>query len=288
MIRAGRRVHLDVSHVDITSGTAATSVRHWPGMRSEYGWYPPSGDVTVTKPQQVGVSFAEHHGVVADRDGRGERIDIRSGDVFANGRTPIYWSDVTEPDEVVEIYLTDSLLRETAGTTSPPEIAPRTGARDPVVLGTATILKRAHVSDEYVDDVRATTMARRLAEHLIEHYCGIRLRRGPARGLLDPVQLTRVGELVEQRLSDSLTVDDLAAAASLSPFHFARAFKASTGLAPYEFVTSRRMERAKSMLLSSRLSVPEVAYAVGFANLSHFRRTFRRHSGFMPSDLRAR
>ncbi|WP_420843595.1 helix-turn-helix domain-containing protein [Jiangella muralis] len=72
----------------------------------------------------------------------------------------------------------------------------------------------------------------------------------------------------------------------MSPFHFARAFKASTGLAPHKYVTSRRMERANSLLLTSRLGVPEVAYAVGLTNVSHFRRVFRRHTGLLPSDLR--
>jgi AraC family transcriptional regulator len=72
----------------------------------------------------------------------------------------------------------------------------------------------------------------------------------------------------------------------LSPFHFARAFKASTGLAPHQFVTARRMERAKTLLLESRASVVEVAHAVGLSNVSHFRRMFRAHLGMLPGELR--
>ncbi|RIQ13738.1 AraC family transcriptional regulator [Jiangella rhizosphaerae] len=131
-------------------------------------------------------------------------------------------------------------------------------------------------------------LAHRLAEHVVGHYAGIAPRRRAPAGRLHRVLLDRVADVVEARLGDPLTVDDLAAAAALSPFHFARAFKASTGLAPHEYVTSRRMERAKSLLLTSRLSVPEVAYAVGLSNVSHFRRMFRRHTGFLPSDLRPR
>jgi AraC family transcriptional regulator len=46
------------------------------------------------------------------------------------------------------------------------------------------------------------------------------------------------------------------------------------------------MERAKTLLLVTRDSVPEIAYAVGYSNVSHFRRLFRRYTGFAPSDLR--
>ena len=72
--------------------------------------------------------------------------------------------------------------------------------------------------------------------------------------------------------------------AALSPFHFARAFKAATGLTPHEFVTGRRMDRARWLLRSQ--PVEAVAAAVGFGNLSHFRRLFRRHHGGPPSGLR--
>ncbi|TDD67633.1 AraC family transcriptional regulator [Jiangella aurantiaca] len=262
------------------------SERQWPGLRSVYCWSPPTGVVTVSGAQQIGVSFAEHHGVVTESGGRRHRFDIRPGDVFANGWSPVYWSEVTRPDELVEIYPGDELLRAAAGSSRTPEIEPLRGVRDAVVLGTASILKRAHLGLVHVDSIRVSELAHRLAEHVVGHYAGIAPPRRAVTGRLDRVLLDRVADVVEARLSDPLTVDDLAAAATLSPFHFARAFKASTGLAPHEYVTSLRMERAKSLLLTSRLSVPEIAYAVGLSNVSHFRRTFRRHTGFLPSDLR--
>lgn len=280
---------------------ARRSELRWPGLRSVYCWHPPTGEVTVSGEQQIGVTFAEHHGVVTESDGRRDRFDIRPGDVFSNGRSRVYWSEVTRTDELVEIYPDDALLRAAAGSSRTPEIEPLRGVRDAVVLGTASILKRAHLGLAYIDDVRAGVLAHRLAEHVVGYYAGLapsdraavgraavgRAAVGrAAAGRLDRVLLGRVADVVEARLGDALTVEDLAAAATLSPFHFARAFKASTGLAPHEYVTSRRMERAKSLLLGSRMSVPEVAYAVGLTNVSHFRRVFRRHTGFLPSDLR--
>ena len=78
----------------------------------------------------------------------------------------------------------------------------------------------------------------------------------------------------------------MADVAALSPFHFARAFKATTGLAPHRFVTTRRLEAAKAAILTSDASVVRVAHQVGFSNVSHFRRVFRRELGVTPGQLR--
>ncbi|WP_053205017.1 hypothetical protein [Jiangella muralis] len=83
---------------------ARRSELRWPGLRSVYCWHPPTGDVTVSGEQQIGVTFAEHHGVVTESDGRCDRFDSRPGDVFANGRSRVFWSELTRPDELVEIH----------------------------------------------------------------------------------------------------------------------------------------------------------------------------------------
>jgi AraC family transcriptional regulator len=106
-------------------------------------------------------------------------------------------------------------------------------------------------------------------------------------GVLDSRTVDRVAEFVEAHLHDVLTLDDLAAVAHLSTYHFARVFSRSTGLAPHRFVTSRRMDRARLMLWATDSSVEEVARAVGFSGAGHFRRVFRRFHGVTPAALRA-
>jgi AraC family transcriptional regulator len=146
------------------------------------------------------------------------------------------------------------------------------------------VLRRAHVTGGTLSDVAASTLAHRLAGHLLHRYAGAR-ETGRAGGLRSAA-VDRVTELVEARLPEVLTLDDLATVARLSPYHFNRAFRASTGLAPYAFVTARRMDRARLLLGTTGRTVEEVAAAVGFTNLSHFRRTFRRHHGVAPSAAR--
>jgi AraC family transcriptional regulator len=253
-------------------------------MRSEYSWIGPGEGAGETGPYQAGVSFSQHHAAVYESAGHTVEADIAGGSVFVTGQSPITWTRIGETTEALEVYPDRELLRSLAP--DEPEFGPATGARDGTVLAICSVLKRAHATGGGLSDVAASTLAHRLAGHLLVHYGGVRVvrERGPAR--LDRATVDRVTELVDAELPGPLTLDRLARVAMLSPFHFARAFKATTGLAPHEFVTLRRMDRATALLLSSPDAVPEIAHAVGLSNVSHFRRLFRRHTGLRPGALR--
>ena len=255
-------------------------------MRSEYAWLPPADTVTTTKPYQVGVSFSAHSQLAYELDGRTSYLDVPAGVTFANGPQDVRWAEVSEPTEALEIYPDRDLLQSVTESAEAAEIQPVVAAWDATVLSTAALLKRVHVTGGDLDPMQASALAHRLAVHLADHY----MEPGPPRsrrpGRLDRALLERIRDLVDARLAEPLVLDDLAAEAGFSVFHFARAFKRSTGMAPHEFVTMCRIERAKAMLIAGRGSVPEIAYAVGYSNVSHFRRQFRRYTGFATSELR--
>jgi len=106
------------------------------------------------------------------------------------------------------------------------------------------------------------------------------------RGGLSNTAWRLVRDRVEERLSESLTIEELAREAGLSRFHFARAFKKATGLSPHRYVTLRRVERAKSLLSHSDLPLVNVALEVGFSNQAHFTDQFHRVTGSTPSAYR--
>jgi len=164
---------------------------------------------------------------------------------------------------------------------------PVVGVVDPVVLGATLRLRRAHVGTGWLGDVEASTLAHDLARHVVTEHGALRLDPPPGHTRLPRRVLCRVHDLVEDRLSDRLTLDDLAAVAGLSPYHFSRCFRASVGHAPYAFVTARRIDRARLLLVSTDRPVAHVAADVGFSNLGHVRRTFRQHTGVTPSAYRA-
>lgn len=103
---------------------------------------------------------------------------------------------------------------------------------------------------------------------------------------LAPWQLRRVIEYLDTQLPKRVELAHLAALAGLSQSHFSRAFKASTGMAPYQWQLDVRIRRAQALLLDTRASLDEVAEATGFADAVHFGRTFRRIAGATPAAWR--
>ena len=104
---------------------------------------------------------------------------------------------------------------------------------------------------------------------------------------LDERRLSLVCELIETQISSDLSVGELAAAVQMSQARFAKSFKSATGLAPFAYLTARRIEHAKQ-LLSSGVSVTDTAFAVGYANPSKFAAAFRRYTKCSPSEWRQR
>jgi AraC family transcriptional regulator len=83
-----------------------------------------------------------------------------------------------------------------------------------------------------------------------------------------------------------VSLERLADIAAMSPFHFARSFKKATGMPPHQFLASRRIERAKHLLKMTGLPIVEVAFRVGYENVSHFTQLFRRMTGGTPGQFR--
>ena len=77
----------------------------------------------------------------------------------------------------------------------------------------------------------------------------------------------------------------MAAVARLSPYHFARQFKAATGLPPHQYVIARRVERAKHLLQGGGLTLAQVAARAGFSNQSHLSHHFKRLVGVTPGQF---
>jgi AraC family transcriptional regulator len=132
----------------------------------------------------------------------------------------------------------------------------------------------------------AESLANVLAVHLIRH---VLAPRRPARGrdgTLPRGRLRAVVEYIEEHLDAGLTVGEMAKVAHLSAYHFARQFKAATGLPPHQYVIARRVERARRLLQAGALSLAEVAAEAGFSDQSQFTQHFKRLVGVTPGQFR--
>jgi AraC family transcriptional regulator len=88
------------------------------------------------------------------------------------------------------------------------------------------------------------------------------------------------------RLDQDVPLEEMAAAAYLSPFHFARLFKKVTGMSPHAYLSALRLERAQMLLATTDLSVTEVSARVGYVSPSHFAKAFRQTTGLSPRAFR--
>lgn len=103
---------------------------------------------------------------------------------------------------------------------------------------------------------------------------------------LSPVRLRRAVEFIDAELGRSISLQEIAAAAGLSPFHFSRVFRLTTGETPYQFLGSRRLDRACRLLRDGELPLAELALCCGFASQSHFTAAFTKSLGVSPGRYR--
>jgi AraC family transcriptional regulator len=130
------------------------------------------------------------------------------------------------------------------------------------------------------------SLANLLAVHLIRHASAPRAARRTD-GTLPRSRLRAVVEYIEGRLDAGLTLEQLARVARLSAYHFARQFKAATGLSPHQYVLARRVERARLLLEGDgEPPLADVAAAAGFYDQSQFTNHFKRLVGVTPGQFR--
>ncbi len=139
---------------------------------------------------------------------------------------------------------------------------------------------------DFLERARAiqTRQARTLRDWLAQPDALVRAPH--LRGGLSPAALRRVEVYVEAGLDGPLPLADLAARAGLSVFHFARAFRVSTGSTPRAFVEARRIARARQLIAGTAQPLAAIAVDAGFGTQSRLTIAFKRATGFTPAAWR--
>jgi AraC family transcriptional regulator len=143
--------------------------------------------------------------------------------------------------------------------------------------------------EEAGQEVVITALVEQMLVHLLRHHANVRRS--------DEMELSRVGlvdrrirravELMHAHMDRDLPLEELAGAAYLSPFHFARLFKKLTGASPHAYLASLRVQRAQQLLAETDLSISELSTRVGYGSPSHFSKAFRQATGLTPRAFRA-
>ena len=199
--------------------------------------------------------------------------------------------DIPKPVDVVQLYLPRASLEriaDEAGISAPIELLERTAQPDPItsrlLLSAADFLE----GNEALDTLFRQQLIDLLATRLLATHTGSPATVQPIRGGLAPKTLLRALERLRSDSDADVSLAALAAEAGLSRFHFCRAFKESTGLAPHAWLRQHRLEQAMNMLRDTDASVTSVAAALGYASQTAFAAGFRKLTGETPGDWRRR
>jgi AraC family transcriptional regulator len=136
------------------------------------------------------------------------------------------------------------------------------------------------------DGLAVESLANLMAVHLVRTTAA---HRGQFRGTdaaLCQRKLRAAVEYIEEHLDAALALEQLAAVAHLSAYHFARQFKRAMGMPPHQYIIARRVERARQLLRASDLTLARVAACAGFSDQSLFSRHFKRLTGVTPRQFR--
>ncbi|HLM03103.1 MAG TPA: AraC family transcriptional regulator, partial [Pyrinomonadaceae bacterium] len=160
---------------------------------------------------------------------------------------------------------------------------------DPLIQHIGLTLLAESSAETPAGRLYADSLIQTLILHLLKNYSTAASAAAAAEnqnGGLSGYKLRRVREFIDANLEEDLSLAEIAAVAGLSQFHFARAFRKTTGSTPQQYVMRQRIERAKELLAKGDLPLVEISLRAGFKNQSHFTTLFRKFTKLTPKTWR--
>jgi AraC family transcriptional regulator len=161
--------------------------------------------------------------------------------------------------------------------------------QDPLLGEIARALVSELQAETSVGRLLVESLASSMAARIVQTHVSAPASRSAfslAREGLDRRRLVRVLDYVGTNLEGDLTLDRMASIACLSRYHFARAFKQAVGHSPHRYVSTRRLEHAKVLLIQGDRPLVDIALALGFSSQANFSRAFSQTTGLAPGQYR--
>jgi AraC family transcriptional regulator len=143
-------------------------------------------------------------------------------------------------------------------------------------------------ADQLGHDEMLDALVRQLVIHLLRSHLTVRMSGQIELSRAGPVdrRLRRAIEFMHDNFGRELALEDIASAAYLSEYHFARLFKQITRVTPHAYLANLRLERARKLLAETALPISEIAAMVGYQSQSHFSKMFKSVAGITPRAYR--
>jgi AraC family transcriptional regulator len=239
----------------------------------------------------IGVHVAGSVNLLQSRSGRTCVKYVRAGDITITPfGEPKRFQHAGE-NIVIVLKLAPAFVQNVAGEEyaldpSRFEILENSGAPDPKLFVLGKQLLAGLEAEGTAGRMNVESLTTQLAIHLLRHYCTASASLAKPLPKLPPRKLQRALDYIDANLREDISLAGVAQALAMSPWHFAHAFRQTTGLSPHRFVLARRVERAKSLLRETDLPITEIAHRIGCTSHSHFSVLFRRATGQTPRDYR--
>jgi AraC family transcriptional regulator len=160
---------------------------------------------------------------------------------------------------------------------------------DPLLTEIAYAIASELQTETSAGSLLVESLASSIAARLVQKHASISSARSypllKTEGL-DRRRLFRVLDYIEANLEGDLSIDRIASIACLSRYHFARAFKQAVGQPPHRYVSDRRLERAKALLIRGDRPLVDIALSLSFSSQANFTRAFRQATGQAPGQYR--
>lgn len=224
--------------------------------------------------------------------GRWSREQCMPGDVSLLTRSEKSHWHWTRGIDVVHVYLTREMLAKVSSEALDRDIVDVRlqdvlKARDPIIAGAAEAIAAEVEQQGMGGQLYVEALATQMSVHLLRKYSSVSCRHSVQTRGLSAAKARQVLDFIESRLESHLSLDELAAVAGLSTWHFLRQFRARFNSAPHAYVIERRIEQAKRLLLRGTLPIKEIAAVCGFSDQAHMTRLFRRQLGVTPAAVRS-
>lgn len=212
------------------------------------------------------------------------------GSVSYNHAGLIGYQSATGQSTLQQVYISDGVFQRTAQsvlTGDPDTLRPLSfqGVFAPEIKRLATLLLDEARCPTIGTDLRADLISQDIALQLFRRRDAARIKL-PALNVLSQGQLARVTAYLQEHMEEIGGMDTLAALIDMDVYSFTKAFKATTGETPGQFLIQRRLERVKDLLSNTSDSLADITYATGFSNQPHMTSTFSKHVGTSPGKWR--